>query len=285
MALSEHYMFNQVGVVQSLLWRYMTLAKFLSFVQSQSLFFSSLQGMTKLDPFEGSIPPSYVEYRDWRSEADIPSRAFSKYEEHLRARNGNEKEAFLSFIQGRENWLKACYANRRASYISCWHLNDCESDAMWNIYAPAGEGVAVVTTLERLNSSLDTSKHLVRGGLVKYVDFDTVVVNESKPNMYEPALLKRNSFSHEKEFRLVHIDNEINLLACKPSTVNEAFKKPYSTGVNIPVELNRFIEKIVVAPTAPKWLYEVIEKYCSENGMQTDISALVADPVTYVPVA
>lgn len=38
--------------------------------------------------------------------------------------------------------------------ISCWHIEEYESDAMWKIYANFGKGIAISTTIEKILSSM-----------------------------------------------------------------------------------------------------------------------------------
>jgi hypothetical protein len=39
--------------------------------------------------------------------------------------------------------------------VTCWHMNECESAAMWKLYSTAKESVCVQTTYGRLRSVLD----------------------------------------------------------------------------------------------------------------------------------
>jgi hypothetical protein len=66
----------------------------------------------------------------------------------------------------------------RTNFISCWHMSEHESEAMWKLYLRGFEGVAVRSTYARLSSSLAESKPLMYIGVVDYVDYDRFVIPE-----------------------------------------------------------------------------------------------------------
>jgi hypothetical protein len=53
--------------------------------------------------------------------------------------------------------------------ISCWHMNEQESAAMWSLYLRSNEGVCIQSTYRRLRSSLP---RCVRIGEVNYLNYD-----------------------------------------------------------------------------------------------------------------
>jgi hypothetical protein len=40
----------------------------------------------------------------------------------------------------------AAQETRKGIFVNCWHIADEESAAMWKVYAPAGQGIAIKTT-------------------------------------------------------------------------------------------------------------------------------------------
>ena len=38
--------------------------------------------------------------------------------------------------------------------VSCWHIDEHESEAMWQLYTAAGQGIAIESTKARLESAL-----------------------------------------------------------------------------------------------------------------------------------
>jgi hypothetical protein len=54
-------------------------------------------------------------------------------------------------------------------YVSCWHANNCESEAMWKLYCGRSDGVALCTTYERLSRIVPFGAYI---GKISYVDFE-----------------------------------------------------------------------------------------------------------------
>ncbi len=104
----------------AVLWRYMTLGKFLSTLETKSLFFSSVLKLQ--DQFEGSYPEGNIELRSLYLQ-DVPS--------------GQRSQALKEDLQ---------FQRRvgRAILVNCWSQKAHESEAMWKVYA-GSEGVAVRT--------------------------------------------------------------------------------------------------------------------------------------------
>ena len=200
------------------LWRYMDLAKFLHLLNSASLHLAALR--TFEDPFEGHPPKSVI-------------AQLTKQPNDITPKIRTERLAII------ENNLKMFKNSRNSVFASCWHMNETESAGMWSQYIRAGEGIAVQTTFERLKTSISEDSHPVSGAIAKYVDFETYVPTDF--NVLVWGILKRSSYSHEKEFRLV------------------ALQQPGPLGIAAPVNLEVLIENIYVAPTTPNWLLDLIK--------------------------
>jgi hypothetical protein len=84
--------------------------------------------------------------------------------------------------------------------LNSWHINEYESAAMWKLYLESDEGIAIQSTLGRLNKSLKDTKETIFIGKIKYIDYEKESIPES--NQYYPFLYKRKSFEYEKELRL-----------------------------------------------------------------------------------
>ena len=101
----------------AVLWRYMSFAKFMSMLDSRSLFLSSIASVD--DQFEGSLPRGNVLLHRWLREREAsadPERESPDIEEFARRR-------------------------RRSVVVNCWHRSEHESVAMWRLYAGGREGV------------------------------------------------------------------------------------------------------------------------------------------------
>ena len=114
--------------------------------------------------------------------------------------------------------------------VNCWHLGEHESAAMWDIYVPAGAGVAIRSTFDRLKASLERSETEVYLGKVTYIDHakDAIPVG----NTFTPATHKRKSLEYESEVRALvyevpfRVDGKLDFEA-----------SPWDVGVEVAVDL------------------------------------------------
>lgn len=125
------------------LWRYMDFTKFISMLEYGGLYFPRADKLG--DPFEGS----------WRKPFPLSPATIGPL-----MVGGIELPAVL----GRDVFR----AFREYVVISCWHMNEYESDAMWSRYGGSNGAVAVQTRYALLRKSLPADFRL---GRVSYVDF------------------------------------------------------------------------------------------------------------------
>ena len=148
----------------AVLWRYMDFTKFVSLLETSALFFCrpDLLG----DPFEGSIssatPPLFA--GEFKVGSSIAQRTID---------------------------LRQIV---RLARVSCWHMGEFESEAMWRLYTRERDGVAIKTVFARLKEAL-VGEEDVNVSRVWYRDYRT----ESIPfeNALFPLFHKRVSFQHE----------------------------------------------------------------------------------------
>ncbi len=94
--------------------------------------------------------------------------------------------------------------SNRALYVSCWHMNDDESAAMWDVYLGGRDGVALQTTVGALRDELDHGSGQetpVFLGAVNYLDYARQTWGPYRP--FNAVMHKRRSFAHERELRAV----------------------------------------------------------------------------------
>jgi hypothetical protein len=90
-------------------------------------------------------------------------------------------------------------AMRRYNFVSCWHANTGESEALWRLYSPnAHSGVAIKATADSLMRSLEDCSQ-VRLGRVLYIDYRTGFAGTN-----DRIFWKRKSLAHEAEVRAVN---------------------------------------------------------------------------------
>ena len=141
-------------------WRYISFAKFFWMLQLKKLWLSN--AMFFEDKWEAMPDPSLIK---------------SSTEDAL-----HRLQRFLT-------------NNRRLTFVSCWNASEHESHALWRIYCPTSEGVAIQTTFACLEKS------------VAPLDVLEVTYNphelDNILNPYKLATQKRPMFAYEQEVRVV----------------------------------------------------------------------------------
>lgn len=227
---------------ETLLWRYMDFTKFLALLENQSLHMAALTSFD--DPFEGHPPRSVISM-------------FTELPPNLSAEEVSKRREVV------ENNIQVFEHSRGYVSASCWHANPSESAGMWSQYLRTGEGIAVQTSFARLKQACSASQINVMGSMVQYVDFDTFVPREV--NILIWAALKRASFEHEREFRLLSLHGSS------------------TAGFPLQVDLCSLIEAVYVAPTTPTWILDLVHKVLSRYSVKVDVkrSSLQDSPNYY----
>jgi len=151
-------------------------------------------------------------------------------------------------------------------------MNEHESAAMWKLYTRTNEAVAVQSTYATLRKCLpdgQSAQPRVYLGTVQYVDYDTETIPEG--NAFWPLVHKRRGFAHEHELRAVTADMEL-----------AASGKQAPSGITIPVEVDRLVHRVVIAPTAPTWFPDLVARIVERFGLKKELvfpSVLDALPV------
>lgn len=248
------------------LWRYMDFTKFVSMLETRSIFFARADLLG--DPFEGSM-------------TRVEAKRRADFEAKLRA-TGQP----MVLHQTAQPKIRSEIQN---SIVSCWHMNAVESMAMWRLYVTGREGIAVQSTFARLVSCFapfdgqdkgfnddGTDRELrVHVGIVHYVDYDA-----DTPANVPRILLKRWSFEHEHEIRAVAMDRSWgNSPRLGPD--RQVLTRFGAGGDLIPVDLVALITTVYVAPEAQPWFVELVRAVVRQYGFQFSVvqSDLDRDPV------
>lgn len=232
----EDWPFRNLPPEQPLL-RYMDFYKFLDLFETQTLYFSRVDQFK--DHLEGSISPEGIH---GTSASDIAYNGIAK----IRA------ESYDKLVAQQE-------LAKRCTFVNCWHINDGDTQQMWNAYTETGDSVLVISSAGKLAAALKTP---VFSSCVKYV----------KPEMPKTHFDERSAFfykdeakfSFEREFRLL-ID-----LGILPSPVYKDDPKDFYR--KVPVDLSILVHSIKPHPFATSATIEKINNLVNRylpNAIQT----------------
>jgi hypothetical protein len=155
-------------------WRYLSLDRFAWLLTNRQLWLA--RGDLLGDPQEGLMSARQI--ATWLGEAWCdPKNPYPTAEAAIR-------DLFLF-----------SHRLRAAFYASCWCESEHELDAMWRMYCPSPESVAIQTTMGRLRDSLPADLEVLP---VRYADDEAFGVT-----IRNVATRKREAFKAENEIRIL----------------------------------------------------------------------------------
>jgi len=224
------------------IWRYMDFTKLVSLLDSRCLFFSRADQLG--DPFEGSWPKMNIDARQLTLK-EVPSESQAAF-----------TNAMAKMGDFNKQWLKY-------NVVNCWHMNNHESAAMWKLYLKSNEGIAVQSTYKRLRDSITDSERVFLG-VVKYIDYENEGIDAG--NLLTPFVHKRMSFEHEREVRAL----VIKIPVAEGGTLDMT-QETISRGLAIQVDVERLVEKIYIAPSAPGWFADLTRALIHKYGYEFEV--------------
>lgn len=240
------------------LWRYMDFTKYISLLESESLFFSRTNYLG--DPFEGTVSRANLSARE---------RHFSRL-----GKKPKELQNYLQFFPALKEY------SALNSMVSCWHESNCESEAMWKLYCRES-GVGVRTSFKKLSDSF-VCEDPIYIGRVRYVNYIDTIISEH--NTFVSLLTKRESFAHEHEVRAI-----TSVLEEFPGTGTlhdlqsgiSHLKSTAAPGKYISVNISTLIEEVITSPSSPEWFIDLVNSVSSRYNLSAPISksSLDVDPL------
>ena len=207
----------------TIVWKYLDLSKFLDLLLSRKLF------MSRSDKFEDQYEGTFSE---------------PTYEE-IKKLSVNNPE-FLSYYK----------SHREKVVISSWHINEYESFAMWQIFTQNSEGLAIQSTIGRLQKAMEVEKDFNQYiGEVNYIDYKKEYIPFD--DMFFPFLFKRKSFQYEREVRIIADLSEHDI------KIND--------GLKIEVDIDQLIEKIYIHPKSENWYKKLVIELVDKLGFDFEI--------------
>jgi len=207
----------------TIVWKYLDLSKFLDLLLSQKLF------MSRSDKFEDQYEGTFSE---------------PTFEEIKKLSIDNP------------DFLKYYKTHREKVAISSWHINEYESFAMWQIFTQNSEGLAIQSTVKRLQDALIPEKNYKQYiGEVNYIDYKKEYIPFD--DLFFPFLFKRKSFQYEREVRIITDVTDSNI------KLNE--------GLKINVDISQLIEKIYIHPKSENWYKNLVIQLVTQLGFDFEI--------------
>jgi len=223
----EHEVFQPPADRNVTIWRYLSLGKFVSLLETRSLYFARADRLG--DPFEGAYSRANQEHRA-EMYPDLP-------EETRRTIADTLTQTLRRF--------------RKQVAVNCWHMNEHESAALWKLYANGNEAVGIRSTYSRLIESFGPDTPAVYVGVVNYIDYAGGGQIMPEGNLFYPFLHKRKNFEHERELRAI-------VAKWRPQPGLGADTETIEDGLSISVNLETLLAEVRVPPAAPPWFAEVI---------------------------
>jgi hypothetical protein len=200
----------KLPAADTIVWKYMDLSKFLDLLLSQKLF------MARSDKFEDQYEGTFSE---------------PTFEEMKRLSADNPE--FLDYYK----------THREKVVVSSWHINEYESYAMWQIFTKTNEGLAICSTVGRLQQALTPELQYPQYiGQVNYIDYKKEYIPFD--DAFFPFLFKRKSFQYEREIRVL--------------TDLSAYDLYINDGLKVNVDISSLIEKIYIHPKSENWYKRLV---------------------------
>ncbi|MEZ0128944.1 hypothetical protein AB9T88_03805 [Flavobacterium sp. LBUM151] len=208
---------------ETIVWKYLDLSKFLDLLLSKKLF------MSRSDKFEDQYEGTFSE---------------PTFEEIKKLAIDNPD--FLNYYK----------THREKVAVSSWHINEYESFAMWQIFTQNSEGLAIQSTIGRLQKAVKPENNFDQYiGEVNYIDYRKEYIPFD--DLFFPFLFKRKSFQYEREVRI--------LTDTSKSTIK------LNDGLKINVDINQLIEKIYIHPKSENWYKKLVIELVERLGFGFEI--------------
>lgn len=262
------------------IFRYMDISKFLSLIHQKYLFFAKassfedrLEGMpTDLDGWLGS---GVAEMLDTVVNNVLPSLSpnFSPAERAKReAEHDSAQERFknrtintvfgLLRVEDYPHYSSIFESVSQWVDISCWHMDvgAAESMAMWKIYGSGSAAVCIESTVGDVISAMDIPQDVqLIVDKVSYLDFESDSVGIENP--LSVFFHKSGWYEFEKELRFV----------IHQATSLDPRNERGGYGTNVAIKPDVLIKRVMVSPASSAWFLELVGLIIKEAGLKVEV--------------
>ena len=254
------------------IWRYMSLKKLIDFLRTNELYFA--RGEILKDKFEGTGTRANIQKRD------------------LLAKHLTQQNKGWSIDRGESAVKNILSVKKKLVYMNCWHKNDKESVAMWNMYGETDEAVVIQSTYEKLKRQLDPDYYTKDGrkvidpermareaggqmsferecyylGEVSYIDYETDPAI-SEGDLVTQFMHKRKEYEYEQEIRAftVHMAGNYHQIQGY-KVVDESVR-----GVRKKVNVQDLVESIRLRMGTEESIRDMIKDTCKKYNKEIRI--------------
>lgn len=231
--------------------RYLDLAKLVSLFSTKALYFAPPSELK--DPFEGYMPRSLVKAHEEMA-ANYVAQMKDTRDQIMARFPGRDPSMLDTAIAEAERKLNAPAMLKDVATrfgVNCWHKNEHESAAMWQLY---GNCAAIESTEERLKCAFS------RAGIniddVRYMDFDHDPIE--KGHRHYGSFIKRMEFRHEQEVRA-------NVLL-----------KEFGKGELVECDIEKLVVAVHVAPSATPYYIDAVREVVERIGPKPTIPVILS---------
>lgn len=194
-------------------WRYMSFAKLVWILQKKQL---------------------------WFSRADLLGDRWELTPDSPQLNNIINKRLPESTAQATtERVAKIVREMRAQTFVNCWNASQHESHALWRIYCPSSEGVAIQTTLARLGEI---------GLPIEEVVYGPHGTDGAVPAIHRLVTQKRPMFAYENEVRIILVQDFDHGNRDGRSTI----------GAGVDWDPEKHLECVWIHPEAQYWFMEAV---------------------------
>ena len=253
-ATRDHPAFPQPTSSDTKIWRYMDFAKYVALLQRGALYLPRVDQLE--DPYEGTLTRSEFE------------RIKRLGDEHADKQGPNWNGKRLDEVK-----LGQARTARITNYVSCWHLRDIESEAMWRLYSTSSYAIAIQSRYAKFADLLPQLHNGCFIGAVQYIDHHKDEITGD--NIFYPIMHKRSSFEHEQEVRVVVWRRD-------PGTENPETLEAYPPGLEVKLDMSALVDRVIVSPTAPEWFVQVVADVTTRYGYAIPVAQSDLNLVPYL---
>lgn len=249
------------------IWRFMTLEKLLSLLVTSSLYLTQVEKLRKDDPFESQFTQAHINLFYLIQTNPVFAESYFKRQAQKMDQAALDQLKNLIAIHTPAALQDSAERSARFCYANCWHINDHESAALWQLYSSNDAGVAILSTIGRLKNALAAAERPLYLGEVQYIDFRNEIIGLD--NIINPIFRKRMSFAHERELRLATMEFNVD---------NQ------TAGISVPCNLETLIGELVISPLAADWFVETVKQVAEKfvSTLTVRKSSLFTGP-SYLP--